>query len=221
MLFFKKKEPERMVSLGRGVIPTDKVKELSSKGFTEPEIIDILRKGGHSAEEIDKALTQALKSGVTEIRPEISFPPVKPEEKTALPTLEEAPQPKPGMPAVPETTLPQEYYYPEQYPTEEYVDYLIRERMKETEQRIGEFSIKSGELERKIGQIYDQLNLLAQAKPSEQQLLLAKLDAVKGIVDDVDMKLGSLERAFKETLPALIESVRALSDLVQRFKREA
>lgn len=222
MLFFdKKKEPEMMASLGKGVVPIDKVKELSSKGFTEPEIIDILRKEGHSAEEIDKALVQALKSGVEEPRPEVSFPPIKPEERTALPTLEEAPQIKPEMPAVPETSLPQEYYYPEQYPSEEYVNYMIKEKMRDVEDRIGEFSIKSDELERRIGQIYDQISLIGQAKPSEQQLLLAKLDGIKQTVDEVDMRLGGLERAFKETLPALIESVRALSDLVQRFKREA
>ena len=225
MLFFKKKkEPELMTSLGRGFIPTEKVGDLSSKGFTEPEIINVLRKEGHSAEEIDKALTQALKSGVEGPRHEITFTPVAPvktEGKLALPTIEEALQPKADMPAVPETTLPQEYYYPEQYPTEEYVDYLIKERMTEVEQRISDFSKKSGELERKIGQVYDQLSFLRQGKPSEQQLVLAKLDGIKETVDEVDVRLNSLERAFKETLPALIESVRALSDLVQRFKREA
>jgi hypothetical protein len=40
-------------------------------------------------------------------------------------------------------------------------------------------------------------------------------------MNEVNMRMASLEKAFKETLPALIESVRSLSDLVQRLKREA
>ncbi|MFQ6118727.1 MAG: hypothetical protein ACE5KE_02445 [Methanosarcinales archaeon] len=235
MLFFKKKKEEKMPPLGKGVIPTDRVKELSSKGFTEPEIIGTLRKEGFSAEEIDKGLTQALKTGVTETKAEMpkfppraeppttelpTFPPAT-EKKSALPTLEEAPKPKAEMPAVPETTLPEEYYYPETYPTEEYVDYLVKEKMRDVEQKVSEFSIRYGELEKKIEQIYDQLNLLTKAKPSEQQLLSVKLDSFKETVDDISIRLSSLEKAFKETLPALIESVRALSDLVQRFKKEA
>lgn len=235
MLFFKKKKKEEaMASLGKGVIPADRVKELSSKGFTQPEIIGTLRKEGFSAAEIDKGLTQALKAGATETRTEMpTFPPkaeqtsrlptfpLVTEKKAALPTLEEAPKPKAEMPAVPETTLPEEYYYPETYPTEEYVEYIVKEKIRDVEQKVSEFSIRYGQLEKKIGQIYDQLGLLTKAKPSEQQLLSVKLDSFKETVDDISIRLGSLEKAFKETLPALIESVRALSDLVQRFKREA
>ena len=48
------------------------VKELSDKGFSEPEMIDVLRKEGFSAEEIDRGLTQALElkvSGTPEPQP--------------------------------------------------------------------------------------------------------------------------------------------------------
>lgn len=225
MLFFKKKKEEKMPSLGKGFVPTDRVKELSKKGFSEPEIIDVLRKEGFSAEEIDKGLTQALKVSVTEAKPEGKVPtfPPKPEgeARPALPTLEEVKPAKPEAPAVPETTLPEEYYY-EAYPTEEYVDYLVKERMKEIDQRIKEFSSRYNELERKIAEIHSKLSLLTkEEKPASQELLLTKMDAFKETVDDVSVRLSSLERAFKETLPALIESVRALSDLVQRLKREA
>jgi len=39
-----KKEPEKGPKIGKGFVPTDKVKEMSSKGFSEPEIVDALRK---------------------------------------------------------------------------------------------------------------------------------------------------------------------------------
>ena len=41
-----KKEPEKGPKMGKGFVPTDKVKELSGRGFSEPEIVDALRKEG-------------------------------------------------------------------------------------------------------------------------------------------------------------------------------
>ena len=35
---------EEAPPLGKGNVPTDRVKDLSSRGFSEPEIIDVLRK---------------------------------------------------------------------------------------------------------------------------------------------------------------------------------
>lgn len=221
MLFFKKKEKK---PLGRGFIPTDRARDLSSKGFTETEIIDALRREGFSVEEIDRGLMQGLRAGVTEARVETARSAAAPvaEERPALPTLEEITEiQKVQMPAVPETSLPEEYYYPEQYQTEEYVSMMVKERMQDVESRIANFSVKYGELEARIQQIYGQLSLLTKGEPTERQLLSTKMDSLKETVDDVSIRLNSLERAFKETLPALIESVRALSDLVQRFKREA
>jgi len=219
MLFFKKK-PEIMAAIGKGFLPTDRVKELSSKGFSEPEMIDVLRKEGFSAEEIDRGLTEALRAGVTGSPAPAYTPPAEPTpvEAPKLPTLEEL-APKAAMPTLPETSLPAEYY--QGYSPEEYMDYILRERMGEIDEKIGQFMSKYADIERKMAEIHEQLNFLAKAKTSEEQILMSKIDSFKETVDDVRARMSSLEKAFKETLPALIESVRALSDVVQRLKREA
>ena len=49
---------------------------------------------------------------------------------------------------------------------------------------------------------------------------MSKMEAFTETVTDVDNRLSGLEKAFKETLPALIDSVRALSDLVQKVRKE-
>jgi hypothetical protein len=41
---------------------------------------------------------------------------------------------------------------------------------------------------------------------------------LKDLIEEMNVRLESLEKAFKETLPALIESIRALSELTQRLK---
>ncbi len=48
---------ETGVALGKGFVPVNRVKELSGKGFSEPEMIDVLRREGYSAEEIDRAFS--------------------------------------------------------------------------------------------------------------------------------------------------------------------
>lgn len=217
MVFFKKKGPEKITSLGKGFIPSERVKELFSKGFTEADIIDILRKEGFSADEIDKGLTYALKAGVTEAKPATPTFPPRGGTMTALPTLEEI---KPEMPAVPETSLPGEYYSPDTYSTEEYIEYVVNERMSELDRRIEEFYRMYEVLGNRIEKINTQLGSLVQ-RPEEKQLLMEKLEEFKDSIEDVNIRLSGLENAFKEILPALIESVRALSDLVQKVKKEA
>jgi len=212
---FGKKEPEK-IPTGKGYVPVDKVKDLASKGFSEPDMIDILRKEGFSVDEIDKALTEALKAGVSGISP--------PSTKTgpSLPTLEEL-QPQQQVqpvPEIPETSLPEQYYQ-QQYAPEEYIEYLVKERTDEINEKIKEFMIKYEELEKRMEEIHDRINTMVKAKTSSEELILSKIDSFKDVVSDVDTRLSSLEKAFKETLPALIEAVRTLSDLVQKVKREA
>lgn len=201
-------------------IPIDRVRELSSRGFSEIDIIDILRKEGYSADEIDEALTQALKMGVTGISP-----PAKSEVN--LPKLEEL-QPKKMVPEVPETSLPPEYYaepayaeatYPQTYPSEEYFEYLIKEKTADLDEKIKEFVVRYSELEKRVAELNSQLNELAKSRSTSEQLIITKLEEVKSLLSDFETRVSGLEKAFKDTLPALIESIRALSDLVHRTKR--
>jgi len=204
---FLKKES----ATGKGMIPVERVKELSSKGFSELEMIDVLRKEGYSPAELDRALSQAL-------RTEITAPSQTAQEESRLPTLEDIIQ-KPEMPQTPETSLPEEYYS-EGYSPEEYINYAVGEKMNEANRTIYEISAKINELEKRIGYTHEQVNALMQTKSSEQNQILERIDGFKEAISGMDIRLGGMEKAFKEALPPLIESVRALCDLVQRFKRE-
>jgi flagellar capping protein FliD len=205
---FGKKEEE--VSIGKGFIPIDRVKELSDKGFSEPEIIDVLRKEGFGAEEIDRALTQVLKIGVTG----------QPEEPE-LPTMDELqpeqPEQYPGAPQIPEQSMS----YPQQgYGAEELVESVVNEKMDAVQQKFAEMNTKQASLERSIANLHHQLSVMSQGRSQTEQSMIAKLDSLKDTMDEMSGRLSSLEKAFKDALPALIESVRSLTDLVQRVKRE-
>ncbi len=210
---------------GKGSVPVERVRDLTGRGFSEVEVIDVLRKEGYSPEEIDNALTQSIKFAATNSSSQQDFQASQPaRNEQALPTLEELlPKPQQQSPQLPETSLPQEYYqnYQQNYPTEEYVDYVVQARLGEITQKITEFSVKAQEIERRIQEVSDRISEIMNLRNAEQTQILSKIETFKDSSSDIEMRIGGLEKAFKETLPALIESVRALTDLVQRFKREA
>jgi len=237
MLFFKKKEPEKINISGKGLVPVDRVRDMASRGFGEPDMIDALRKEGFAPDEIDKALTEALKMGVSGI-----MPPKAEATPATLPQLESFQPTIAAIPQMPETSLPQNYsqqagqewmqpqlqqqfsQQPQQqqsYGSEEYIEYLVKERMSDIDEKVKEFTIRYQELEKRMVAAYDQITSLTQTRTNEQQQILNKMDAWKDVLEDVDNRMSALEKAFKDTLPPMIESVRALSDLVERLKREA
>jgi len=229
----KKKEPEKTPRIGKGMVPIEKVKSLSNKGFSEPEMIDVLRKEGYSSEEIDSALTQALKIGVTgESGDSMTKPPTLQELQTQQIQTPLQPPIQPQMPAIPQNTqIPQvpepsmqfqQTYYPEgDYNTEELVESIVQERMGELNSKLTEFRSKYSNLERKMADLHNQLSVVSKSKSESEHVIVSKLDSYGDTLADMNARLSSLEKAFKEALPALIESVRALTDLVGRFKREA
>lgn len=256
--FFGKKKAEE--PRGRGYVPTDRARELMSRGFSELDTIDVLRREGFSPDEIDSSLTQVVKEGVVsnaggggfdvgpgqpaptnvpqdfdqpyqafrQQRPAPSFPPRREsareergEERMPglkLPTIEELQPARSEVPTMPETSLPEEYY--QGYPTEEYIDYVIQERTQDMVERLNEFTIRNKELESRIMEMNERIRELGKIRSSEDQQVVSKIEGLSESMTDIDTRMANLEKAFKETLPALIESVRALSDLVQRLKRE-
>jgi hypothetical protein len=138
----------------------------------------------------------------------------------SLPTLDDliAPQQSQNL-EVPETSLPDDYY--QSYPTEEYIDYVVQEHMQELDTKLSAFGTRYKELEQRIMEMNEHVKQSNRGQAGEQQKVIARIDQVGESMEEVKIRLAGLEKAFKETLPALIESVRALSDIVQRMKREA
>ncbi len=207
-LFNFGKKAEESPRLGKGFIPNDRVRELSDKGFSEPEIIDVLRKEGFSAEEIDRALTQVLELKISG----------QPEPQTSLPTFGSSQQ-QIQMPQIPESSL-QYSQVPEGYGTEELIESIVQQKMEDVNQEFTEFKMKNAGLERDISNLHHQLSIMTKGISQTEQTILMKLDSNKDSLIDINARMSGLEKAFKDALPALIESVRALTDLVQRFKKD-
>jgi DNA-binding transcriptional MerR regulator len=226
-----KKNPEKSnMGSGKGFIPVDKAKNMSSKGFTEPEIIDALRREGFSSREIDSALTQSLKLGVTgedaggfggpmptlqEIQRQGGAPP-----QAMMPFEEPPPMMQPAMQPQAQMQQNPDYYQVPDYSTEELVESIVHEKMDQMDERLIDFKERYTEMDRRMSDLHNQLSIMSKTRTESEERILNKLDSFKDEISDINAKMSSLEKAFKEALPALIESVRSLTDLVQRIKRE-
>ena len=269
------KKAKEQVIPGKGFVPVDRVREMAARGFSEPEMIDVLRRDGFSADEVDKALTQALRIGVTGEQPQrpptqqfqqqqqpqpqqqpnqpIYQRPREPQpegdfkwpsdqmaheanqanlpkapKNDGLPTLESigsaqsqnqtGPQQDASMPQIPETSLPDSYS--QQYSSEDYVDYIVQQRMTEVTEKVKEFQTNYEDLQKKIVALTEEMKATSSKNNPVQTQVASKIETFGETVTDVDNRLSGLEKAFKETLPELIDSVRTLSDVVQKVRKE-
>jgi len=229
---------------GRGFSEIDTIDVLRREGFSPDEIDRALEQkiregtvGGGVATtprmaaaplpDIGRADFQSLGQTFEQSQqgPTPTFPPSNRREtpRLELPTIEElgglgGKSGQEGF-AVPETSLPSEYY--QSYPTEEYIDYVIQEHMQDINDKLNIFTSRYKELEDRILEMSEHLKNMSTVQTGEEQRIVNRIEGFGDILNDVNMRMAGLEKAFKETLPALIESVRALSDVVQRLKREA
>jgi len=198
--------------------PVERVKELSSHGFSEPEIIDVLRKEGYSTQEIDLALTQALKE-------KLQTPPLiqqKEEEKIASfedvvkkvqpeqPTQQQAIQQLSTQQAMLQTE--QQYSWEDYF---NYIDYLIHSRISEISKELENINLKYQNLERRIEEINQNMKQTIIAREETYNQILKKIEDLNNSFREVSQRIGVLEELFKEILPALIESVRSLTKIAQ------
>jgi DNA repair exonuclease SbcCD ATPase subunit len=192
--------------------PVERVKELSSHGFSEPEIIDVLRREGYSPQEIDIALTQALKEKLMSPSQEAK------EEKTEkIPSFEEVVKKVQQEQPEQMQTLPSQPQYP-QYSWEDYfnyIDYLIHSRVSEIAKEVEKINLKSQNLENRIEEIIRDFKEATKSREDHYDKILKKIEELNSSINELSKRINALEEIFKEILPALIDSVRSLSRLVK------
>ncbi len=194
--------------------PVERVKELSSHGFSEPEIIDVLRREGYTPQEIDLALTQALKeklkSPVQQLQKEI--------EEEKLPTFEDVVKKVQSEQQVQEVETQHQIPFQNQYSWEDYfsyIDYLIHSRISEISKELEKINMKYQNLERRIEEINQNVKQTIITREETYSQILKKIEELNNSFKEVYQRIGVLEELFKEILPALIESVRSLTRLAQ------
>lgn len=189
--------------------PIERVKELISKGFSEIEVIDILRKEGYSPDEIDLALSNVLKETI-----EKSV--VKKEEEKK----EEGSKKKEEV-QTQEIKTPQETsQYPFQYINLEdyfnYIDYLIQNRVSEVTNQIKLLETKYSQLEQKLNNIIEETRAYSSKESKLEGEIMSNFKILQDGMKELTKKIETVEEILKEVLPTLIESVRTLSQIIRK-----
>ncbi|MCX8191013.1 MAG: hypothetical protein N3D78_02420 [Candidatus Aenigmarchaeota archaeon] len=198
-------------------IPIDRVKELSKKGFSEIEIIDILRKEGYSPNEIDLALSQSLKES---IESSVKTTNVSPGLQN-LPTQSERSQEKQeiNIERFQQASFSQQTdqgYYFNWDDYFNYIDYLIQSRISEISSQIKVLEERYTLLEKRLQEAINEIkNEKAQTSDITSKII-GEFSKVEKDIKDMYAKIEGLEEIFKEILPALIESVRSLANLAKK-----
>jgi len=206
--------PLQLFKRQRKLPPVERVRELSSHGFSEPEIVDVLRKEGYGPQEIDLALTQALKERLQ--TPSLETKENK--EETKIPTFEDVAK-KVQLESTQQIIQPEQFQTQQQYSWDDYfnyIDYLTHTRISEINKEIEKVDLKYQNLEKRIEEINQNIRQIVITKEESYHQILKKMDELNSSIGELSQRVSALEEIFKEVLPALIESVRSLSKLAQQ-----
>lgn len=255
--FGKKKEaPKPTVSA------SSRVRELSSRGYSEPEIIRMLREEGYSPIEIDRALKTTMKSAASEemlppLPGDVEEPKMGLEEE--FPIEKEAPQrprgfdwmdvDKPregdlGLPPVPGglTGRPVEQVPPRRPPEpiepeipkiptkgrseaidkkelEEMVESIIEEKWNLLEKDIGEINGRFEAVDEKIKKLEEAIQRIQELRKTERDEIKSNLAAYRESVAEMTMKIDSIEKAMKDTLTPMLQTLRSMSEAIKSIKK--
>ncbi|MEM5843199.1 MAG: hypothetical protein QXL97_00585 [Candidatus Aenigmatarchaeota archaeon] len=235
-LFSGKKE----VKVGKGEIPVERVKNLLDKGFSEIEIIDLLRKEGFSPEEIDKALMEALSS--RSLQTQVEKTSITQQTELVSQNQQISAQQPQNIQASIQSQFQQQAFQPiasaplsttQQTQTkkeeavdtqidyvslEEYIEYLLREKMQEINKRLMETNLRFKEFEERILGLKEEIEDLSKGSKDELNKILSEIRLNRDMVSELSIKVDTLSKTLKELLPSLIESVRLLGEIVQKLK---
>jgi len=211
MLFGKKKKEEP--------VSVDEIKKMANSGMSDRDIIKDLKNRGFSYKEIEKAMLSAVKDNVTEPRfsqQEEFYAPPAPAPPQFGPDFQE--QPSFGEPeTMPENDLELDAEGGQAI-LEELVEGVIEEKWHKFEDRVANIENTFEKIHSEIRNFEVRIEQQKQSSPLRE--LDARFSDLSQQLDDLDARVGGLEKAFKQFLPALTKNIESLSQLIHEIKEK-
>lgn len=190
----------------------ERVSFLLSQGLAEPEIIKAMKEEGYSFQEIDSGVSNMLKSRVSDEAPMQSAygsQEMPPEDLAPLIGPAEA-----GMQTRQETraeVLDQ---------MEAVMEQMIEEKFSSVSAQLDGIDAKFEALEKKIQQLASRINEIEGSEKKYNEGEEVKIQELNAKESGLEPRISSLERAFKDIIPNLVESIRELKEMAASKKRE-
>lgn len=197
--------------------PEDRVAYLVSQGLAEPEIIKVLKDEGYSFQEIDSGITNVLKSRVSNEPPASAYgfgEGAQPEDL--------APVFRPNPQEVVREEASQRSKAAVIEEMEEIIETLIEEKLSGVLDELDKTEKRFNEVNDKLRQINERIVSLENQEKNIDASQAEKISAVGQKEEDMEPRIASLEKAFKDIVPNLVESIREMREAVAAIRhREA
>ena len=218
-MFFRKKNKTEG---GRGAVPMERVRMLTQQGMSDKYVIRQLKSEGYSYDEIEKGMLNAVKDGV---------------DQTSLPMMQQQPQIRRPQPV---TNLPtwdevyeqpqsqeeqEQFAFTEEEPTsdispelaiEELVEGVVNEKWEKLETRLDN-------TEKNLHRLMVMTKKISEKEPTGSVTETGHSEDIQSLyakVEDLEARVGGLEKAFKQFLPTLTRNIESLSAMIHEMKRE-
>ena len=100
---------------------------------------------------------------------------------------------------------------------EEVVEAVVEEKWKQLEFRLDAMEKRFDSVNERLHDIDLQMRTIKESGNAASGGIEGKLDQYHENLEQIDARIGSIEKAFKETLPSMIDSVRAVNESLQKF----
>lgn len=200
-------------------IPLDRIRAMARTGMSDRDIIKQLKSEGYGYAEIENAMMQAVKQGVEGAEYGKEYSPT-PAEYEPAPSPVGPPGQLPGPAEFREfkPEFREEVSMPFEAPAEEIEPEVIMEELIE-----GVVEDKFTKFDEKIRKVVDDFSRLElQLKQIEDRISKPQtVEIPKEFEDrlqDLEARIGGLERAFKQFLPSLTQNIESLSQMIHEMK---
>jgi len=199
-MFFKKQKKD-MESL------VNEARALSQSGMPDKDIIKKLKSEGYSYSDIEKAMLEIVRQGVMPSpAPQIPSQTNLQTNVELNPTLET------------EEVGDEEIFESDSEGIEELVEEVIESFVNEKWQKAeGKLKNIENELNNIKTQISNLDNKINSIKPEKANL---PIDEINEQIEDLQVRVGGLEKAFKQFLPSLTANIENLSNIIHEMKKK-
>lgn len=199
-MLFGKKVPKEL--------PVEQVHQLMQKGMNEKDIVKTLKSQGYSYSDIEKSMMEAVKAGVEE-KPLHIEERQKEDDMFAPRSLEEE---MPEFAVMPEQAVESDVLI------EELIEGIVEEKWKKFEDKVNTLENDMNKAEVEFKMFQQKIDMAQNSQPTKE--LEIKMNELSEQLEDLQIRVGGLEKAFKQFLPSLTRNIESLSDMITKMKEK-
>jgi hypothetical protein len=103
---------------------------------------------------------------------------------------------------------------------EEVVEGIVSDKWSEFEERLGMFEKRDVQLQGQIEDLRKKVSLVEKSLQEREGTYVGKLDEFGDSMDNIEGRIGSIEKIFKEFIPGITQNIRTMSELVEKVKEK-